>query len=128
MGGKIDIVDDEDEDEDDDADEDEDDEADSLSRFSFMYSYANRYPMPLGMAAMILGAMPLKKPRTPSSLAISLAIAHQPFLICSACCWCTLSKSCRRTRTMSKGDEITNERIAAFNADSLTHRTSKGQH
>lgn len=121
----MDTVDDED---DDDGNKDDDDEAESLSRFSLIYSYANRYPMPPGMAAMILGAMPLKKPRTPSSLAISLAIAHQPFWSCSACCWCILSRSCRRTRTMSKGDEITSERIAAFNADSLTHSTLKGQH
>lgn len=108
------------EDDDDDDGEDEDDvEDDSLSKFSLMYSYANRYPMPPGMAAMILGAMPLKKPRTPSSLAISLAMAHQPFWSCSACFWFTLSRSCKRTRTMSKGDETTNDRIAAFNADNL---------
>lgn len=107
------------EDEDDDDGKVDDDADDSLSRFSLMYSYANRYPMPPGMAAIILGAMPLKKPRTPSSLAISLAIAHQPFWSCSACFWFTLSRSCRRTRTMSKGDETTSDIIAAFNADNL---------
>lgn len=57
----------------------------SRSRLFLMYSYAKRYPIPPGMEAMNFGAIPLKNPRTPSSFAINLAIAHQPFFNCSAC-------------------------------------------
>lgn len=75
----------------DDEEEEEEEEADagvfveSPSRFSLMYSYANKYPIPPGIAAITLGAIPLKNPLTPSCFAINFAMAHQPFFNCSAC-------------------------------------------